>query len=131
MTTEFASRADLLAPRGVRYGTMTLPVSGKMVRYRSLSDREYSQFQMGATREDPDGNLLDDPVRIATTRARLIVLCLVDQNGTAIFSEADISALAESLDSADSASLFDRLKDHCGLNRKKPLAERLEAEKKS
>jgi hypothetical protein len=116
--TGFATRADLLAPRAARFGSMTLPVRGATVRFRSLSDLEYSQFQLGGMRQDENGDWTDDPDKLGTSRARLIALCLVDAGGLALFSPADADALSAALDAADSAALYDKLREHCGLNRK-------------
>ena len=123
-----ASRGDLLAPRGFRYGTATLPVSGLAVRYRSLSDAGYSAFQVGGMVRGEDGNWIDDETKLATNRARLIALCLVDDSNTPLLTEADVSALSENWDASDSAFLYGVLRQHCGIDRR-PNARVEEAKK--
>ena len=118
MSETFASRADLLAPRAARFDAMLLPIRGATVRFRSLSDLEYSQFQLGGMKQDEQGDWTDDPDKLGTSRARLIALCLVDDSGAPLFSAADVDAIASAFDAADSAALYDCLREHCGLNRK-------------
>lgn len=115
---QLATRAALLAPRKIRYGTMPLPVAGVEVRFQSLSDAGFSEFQLGGMKRDDSGSMVDDPDTIPTTRARLIQQCLVDDAGALLFSPADVTLIASNFDSADSAALYVRLREHCGLDRR-------------
>jgi hypothetical protein len=127
-----ASRADLLAPSKRRFGEGILPISGMAVRFRSLSEAEYSAFEMERMRQDDDGRMVTEAEPLRTTRARLAVLCLCDESGAPVLGSADVEGLAESIDLADSLFLFGRLQEHCGLlGNAQQLAAQLEAAKKN
>jgi hypothetical protein len=127
-----ASRGDLLAPQKRRFDTDTLPISGLAVRFRSLSEAEYSSFEMERLTLSDEGRMVTNAELMSTTRARLAAICLCDDSGSPIFSSADVETLATSLDAADMLFLFGRLQEHCGLlGNAAQLAERLEAAKKN
>ena len=127
-----SSRADLLAPMARRYDEATLPLSGRAVRFRSLSELEYQQFEMERVERDDMGRLVTKHEPMQTTRARLAVLCLCDAEGTLILSEADVPKLSEALDLADSLYLFSKLQTHNGLiGNVEETAERERAKKNS
>ncbi|MDE2426779.1 MAG: hypothetical protein KGO96_12830 [Elusimicrobia bacterium] len=128
-----ATRADFLRPCQRRFGELTLPFSGLTVRFRSLSELEFSQFEMDSLRASGDGDSFepsDEAVR--STRARLIVLCLCDEGGVRILTSDDIESI-ECLDAGDTAALYDVLRDHCGLARRvtEAMARREAAKKNS
>jgi len=110
-----ASRADLLSPCKRRFGQCTLPISGAEVRFRSLSELEYSRFETDRMKRDDDGRLVTDESKLTGTRARLIVLCLCDESGERILGDADADGVQESLDIADSTFLFGELQKFCGM----------------
>jgi hypothetical protein len=109
-------RADLLAPMTRRYGEAVLPLCGRAVRFRSLSELEYELFEMERLERDDMGRLVTAQEPMQTTRARLAVLCLCDADGAPLLGEADIEKLSEALDLADSLFLFGKLQEHCGLS---------------
>jgi len=120
----FADRAALLAPRKVRYGTFTLPVLGLAVRFRSLSEMEYSDYQTSRMQAPSgEGDDLEGAAKadLQAARPALIALCLVDAKGTNLFSPADLEGIAAAFDAGDSAALFDVLVEHCGLNRRRQV----------
>jgi len=130
MTT--ATRADLLAPFVPTYGFDRLPVTGRTVRFRSLSELEYQEFEMARIERDDVGRLVTREEAMRTTRARLAVCCLCDDAGERLMSPADVDPLSESMDLADSLFLFGRLQEHCGLSGDlTTLADRREAAKKN
>jgi hypothetical protein len=102
---------------------MTLPVSGLRVRFRSLTEREYAEFQR-APSSDPEVSA-DVEEFYLKTRARLICLCLCDEAGRPILNPGDADELG-ALDAGDTAQLFDRLSEFCGLNRSPAAAMNLE-----
>lgn len=120
MQSSFATRAALLAVAagGRRFGTFPLPVCGLTVRYRSLSELEFSQFQMDGMKRDADGEMLSDEDRMRDSRLRLIALCLCDEAGARLLNDGDLAALA-ALDSADAVALNDELRAFVGLTRNK------------
>lgn len=121
--SDFASRDDFLALASGRrrFDSMLLPVSGLAVRFRNLSEAEYAEFQMSAMHRTEAG-LEDDDQKLRNIRARLIVLCLCDDEGNPVLNDSDVETIGR-LDAGDSTALYDRLREHCGLNRRKSLDE--------
>lgn len=70
---------------------MTLPVSGLVVRVQSLTEREYSRYQLAIIDED-DGR----PVvaKIAAARPLLMALSLVGDDGLRLFKDDEGEPLA-------------------------------------
>lgn len=108
-----ATAAQLMAGAGKRrYRELTLPTSKMHVRIRSLTEREVSKYQSATYASRGTGlkrSKLEDASR------RLIVLCLVDQEGNPILTEADLAGLAE-WDAADTGHIYEEAAAHCGLN---------------
>ncbi len=109
----FGSRADFLKPCKRRYGEFTMPSTGEVFRYRSLSEREFAAFEMDSLKETDDG-LRTDEQRLEDARQRLIVLCLCDDNGERLLTDADTDAIGEK-DARDTGALYDALREHCGI----------------
>jgi len=109
-----ASAAELHAALRAkrRYDTMTLPVSGLAVRFQSLSALERARHQSVVLKDDGSTN----HARLDDCEARLIVACLVDQEGRRLFADREAAAVLE-WDSADVAALYRRLCRHCGIDR--------------
>lgn len=111
-TTELATFDQLVASGGKRrFKRVTLPVSGLDVRIRSLMERELSEYQAGvqSARDEKQRQK-----RMKAANRRFIALCLVDDDGNTIVTDA--SKLTE-LDAADSSFLYDECATHCGINR--------------
>ena len=54
--------------------------------------------------------------RLQDATRRLIALCVVDEDGKRIFSNSDLSAIAN-LDSYISSRIYDACQEHCGFNK--------------
>ena len=124
-----ATRADLLRASPRRYDSLLLPVSGLTVRFRSLTEAEYAAWQLEALDTD-ESEVKDNKERVRTTRPRLIVKCLCDDEGRRILTDDDAKDLPELMDAADSSLLFDRLQEFCGIDRR-PSVRIQEAKKNS
>lgn len=105
----FASRAALLQPSPRRYGDAVLPVLGCRIRYQSLTELEKSQYELQFF--DAKGKRVDG--RTVDCKARLIVLCAVDESGAKLFQESD-APLIQQWDGKDTTYLNDLLWEHCG-----------------
>ncbi len=114
--SEFVSRGDFLAPCPRRYGTFQMPTTGQTVRYRSLSEAEFSDFEMALYTRDEEGLRTDDD-RHKDMRGRLIILCVCDAAGERILNDGDVAAIGQ-LDAGDTGALYDVLREHCGLARR-------------
>ena len=96
-----------------RYGTFTMMAAGLTVRYRSLSEAEFSAFEMDSLKQTDDG-LRTDEERLEDARQRLIVLCLCDGDGAQLLNAGDVEAVSQ-WDAGDTAALYDVLREHCGI----------------
>lgn len=105
----YATREQFLAKARRRFKDVTLPVSGLTVRIRSLmeGEKEAYEAEMLTTKGEVRFN------RLVNVRRRLVVLCLVDENGDPILSKEDVDALKD-LDGADLAHLQEECAVHCG-----------------
>ncbi len=86
-------RDQILAAEDLPRKSVSVPEWGVTVNVRTLTGRERDRFE-GQQSRDPYGDV----------RARLAVICLCDDEGKALFTEADIAAL-----SAKSSRALDRI----------------------
>lgn len=103
-----ATRDILTNPVKRRFAVVDTPGWGG-VRIRSLTELERSQFE--SVPLGKDGAL--DPRKLVDQKCRLIVLCVVDENGDQILTNKDIEALRQQ-DSLTTNALVDGIKKHCG-----------------
>ena len=107
-----ATAAELLGGKAnVRYKTLDLPVSGRKVRIRSLSERELSAYTTATISRKGVGMRR---ARLEDANRRLIAMVLVDAAGNRLLSDRDAGKLAD-WDSADSSYLYDEAAGHVGL----------------
>jgi hypothetical protein len=111
MTTndEFGSRADFLAPDERRFKVVTLPVSGKRFRIRSLFEGEKEAYE--ASLCNAKGDVTKDTILGA--RRRLIALCLCDGKGERLLTDADVDGI-KIKNSADMEYLQKECQTHVG-----------------
>lgn len=112
MTTndEFGSRADFLTPDERRFKVVTLPISGKRFRIRSLTEGEKEAYEAGLC--NAKGDVTKETVLGA--RRRLIALCLCDGKGERLLTDADVEGI-KIKDSADMEYLQQECQAHVGL----------------
>ena len=117
MTESLSSLEELLSGTPRRYKVVTLPVSGRRVRIRSLTEKEMSEHTMAAmSRTGTPGSY--NRSRLEDAGPRLICRCVVDGEGRPMLNDSHISAIRDKWDSADSGYLYDECSVHCGLNKK-------------
>lgn len=104
-----STRTDFLKPATRRYKNVTLPVSGNLCRIRSLMEGEKEAYE--AATLSASGGVRKD--RLENARRRLIVLCLVDDNGDPLLTAGDLDTL-KTLDGADMATLQNEIMEHVG-----------------
>lgn len=98
------TRDEILAVDDRSYEEVDCPEWGGTVRLRSITGAERDSYeqslivQRGKSRE----------MNLRNARAKLIVLCAVDEAGRRLFSEADVAALSKK-----NAKPLDRLFDAC------------------
>lgn len=101
---------SFLKPAKRRYSVVVIPDFGD-VRIQSITERE---------RADWERSLYDDKGRydikkIAEAKCRLIALCVVDENGHRILSEAEAKRLPDTMDAATADAIFEACKSHVNL----------------
>lgn len=117
MTHDALTPADELfadATYRPRYEVVTLPVSGRRVRIRSLPELELEDYE--AAPITGEGNRFNRS-KLKNAARRLIVLCLVDAAGNRLCNDSHIERLA-AWDAADVQFCYDRCARHCGINRR-------------
>ncbi len=107
-TNNLISRDALLGKTARRYMTVDLP-GGEKARIQSLTELEKSEFEFAVI--STKGKALRSKMVIA--RRTLVVLCLVDNDGKRILSDADLDALAQ-IDGAVISAIYDEARIHCG-----------------
>ena len=94
------------APR--RYTVVDIPELGR-VRLQSITEKERAEY---------DRHLLDDKgrpdlKRANYHRARLIVLCVVDEEGRRILGDEEAKKLPDLMDAAVADRVFEACQKHC------------------
>lgn len=108
-----ASREALLKLCERRYSTVEIPERDISIRIQSLSEAEKSQYETCLIAKNGRGIMRE---RLQDATRRLIALCVVDEDGKRIFSDSDLSAIAN-LDSYISSRIYDACQEHCGFNK--------------
>jgi hypothetical protein len=104
MTMGLLSRTQILEAEDRQYETVECPEWGGEVRLRSISGRQRDQYEQSLVEQR--GN--DRKLNMLNARAKLIVLCAVDEAGQPLFTAEDVRRLG-----AKNARPLDRLFDAC------------------
>ncbi len=112
----FATRETFLTGMKRRYSSETLPQSGAIVRFQSLADGEMTAYEMSSWKRDESGALRRDDDEVLLNRPRLIVACVVDEEGNKLLTDADIPQI-QLLDGDDMTVLVNAIRLHCGFDR--------------
>lgn len=108
--TTLTSRSDLLSLTKRRYKTVEISELGLTFRIQSLTEREKSEYEtalLTKTGRSVSRERLTDAAR------RLMVLCLVDDNGDRLLEPADVGSLSQ-LDAIVATKIYDECQSHCG-----------------
>jgi len=108
--SNYATRDQILSAPKRRFAEVDIPDWGKF-RVRSLTELERSKFE--ASIRDKQGKVSN--AKLLDLKCRLIVLCVVDENGDTLLTNADIDALREQ-DSCRTNQLVDAIQKHCGFS---------------
>jgi hypothetical protein len=86
------SREDIFAAKDLKYMDLDVPEWGGSVRIKMLTGAERDEFEASTVKmgkgNKPEQNL-------ANLRARLVSLCLVDEDNTKLFAKQDIGHLGQ------------------------------------
>jgi len=98
---KFLSKLDILRASDIKTEDVAVPEWGGWVKVRGMDGLQRDAFEAAAVERTAGGVSLRAGFSM---RARLVALCVVDEDGAPIFTEADIQALA-----AKSAAALDRV----------------------
>ncbi len=111
MSEGLFSKDALLGPAKRRFATVEIADLGK-VRIRSLTEGERSRIEtsmMGKAGEVNANKLVD-------LKCRMIVECVVDDDGNQVFSKTDIDRLRQQ-DCKVTNDISDAIQSHCGFSK--------------
>lgn len=106
----YTSRDAFLGARKRRYRDIILP-DGSKLRIQSITERERSEWESHV--KVKRGQITRES--LVMLRARLICLCVVDEDGNPLFRPDDASQML-SVDSAITNRLFEACQEHCGIS---------------
>jgi hypothetical protein len=98
------SRDAILGAEDRTFEEVDCPEWGGTVRLRSISGAERDNYEQGLIQQRGNSRQMN----MRNARAKLIVLCAVDEAGRRMFTEQDVSALGRK-----NAKPLDRLFDAC------------------
>lgn len=98
---KYLNRAEIFAQDDLKYEDVQIPEwGGAWVRVRSMSASERDRFEAGMVR----GRGRNTTTNLENMRARLCLLCMVDESGARMFEEEDTFPLG-----GKSAAALDRI----------------------
>ena len=109
-TTTLTTRGELLGLTKRRYKTIEIPELELTFRIQSLTEREKSEYETALLTKT--GRSVSRE-RLTDASRRLMVLCLVDDNGDRLLEPADVGTLSQ-LDAIVASKIYDECQSHCG-----------------
>lgn len=100
----FLSRDAILAAEDRTYDEVECPEWGGAVRLRSITGGQRDRYEQSLVEQRGNNRQMN----LRNARAKLIVLCAVDEQDRPLFTESDVAAL-----SRKNAKPLDRLFDAC------------------
>jgi hypothetical protein len=89
--TAFLSRDAILAADDIEYDTLEVPQWGGTVRVRALTGTERDAYEASMSQQRGKNYVRN----LANIRAKLVVKCVVDDDGVRIFTDQDAPALGK------------------------------------
>lgn len=100
----FLSRQQIIDADDVEYASVECPEWGGTVRLRSIRGTQRDAYEQSVI----TGSGADRKMNLRNARAKLIVLCAVDETGRPLFTAEDVTELGKK-----NAAPLDRLFDAC------------------
>lgn len=100
----FLSRQQIIDADDVEYASVECPEWGGTVRLRSIRGTQRDAYEQSVI----SGSGADRKMNLRNARAKLIVLCAVDETGRPLFTAEDVTELGKK-----NAAPLDRLFDAC------------------
>lgn len=107
----FLTAADILSADDTQYDEVPCPEWGGTVRLRSIRGSQRDAYEQSVI----SGSGSDRRMNLKNARAKLIVLCAVDEDGRPLFTADDVSRLG-SKNAAPLDRLFDACRKLCGMS---------------
>ncbi|MEV2236704.1 hypothetical protein [Micromonospora sp. NPDC049891] len=98
------SRDAILSAEDRTFGEVDVPEWGGTVRIRSITGKQRDSYEASLIQQRGNSRQMN----MRNARAKLIVLCAVDEHGSPLFTENDINALG-----AKNAKPVERVFDAC------------------
>jgi len=86
----YLSKDDIFKAEDLPTRDVDVPEWGGVVRVRALSGSDRDQYDASMNQAQPDGSVVRLP---QGSRARLVALCVVDEDGNSMFNEFDVGRL--------------------------------------
>lgn len=104
------SKEEFFARGGRRYETVPVPELGEdaEVRVRSLTGDEWEEYEQSLSETKVRGNKVEVKANNRHRRAKLLVMCVVDEDGQPIFDKRDVIRV-----SGMPAGALDRIYEVC------------------
>lgn len=96
----FLNREAILKANDIEKREVYIPEWGGSVYVRGMTGRERDQFEASIIRQRGRNT----EINMKNARAKLVVMCTVDQEGNRLFTDADVAPLADK-----SAKALDRI----------------------
>lgn len=106
-----SSKQELMKLKDEGREPVSFPIGGKDFLVKPLGDREQAEWEMDCC----DDTGVRDPIKLESMRPRLIVKCLVDEDGRRLFTDEEYEELEE-WPSRVTQPLFDLCSKLCGLD---------------
>lgn len=107
MAKVLLTREKLLGNFQRRYADVVTPLGE--ARIRNLTENEKSEFEASVLTAKGDFSLAN----VKRQRVRLIIRCLVDEQGKQILQDSDAAALGP-VDGVLTSQLYKQCREHCG-----------------
>jgi hypothetical protein len=104
------TRDQIIAADDREFDTVDVPEWGGTVRLSSITGGQRDEYEAGLI--DERGK--DRRMNLRNARAKLLVLCIVDETGAPMFTREDIGRLSRK-NAKPIDRLFDRCRELCGL----------------
>lgn len=106
----FLTAADILAADDTKYDEVDCPEWGGAVRLKSIKGTQRDAYEQSLMK----GSGANREMNLRNARAKLIVLCAVDEDGRNLFTADDVNRLGAK-NAAPLDRLFDACKTLCGI----------------
>lgn len=110
----YLSKDEILGAADQSFTELEISEWRGTIRIGNISAAEKGKYESGLFKFNADGTRTINEKNLATLRTRLIVACVVDDEGKRVFTEKDIEALGEK-SAAVIQDVFEACQEHNGM----------------